>query len=53
MVFLKENFEDLTDVECIAAYKKDIIELVNGINNACILKFVFNTIVSIKKKWGV
>ena len=29
------------------------IDLVNEIDNVSILKFVFNMIVSIKKKWGV
>ena len=50
---LKKEFNSLSDVECVAEYKKEIIDMVNGIDNVCILKFVFNMIVSIKKKWGV
>ena len=50
---VEEKFSDLTNSECVAGYKKDIIDLVNGIDNVSILKFVLNMIVSIKKKWGV
>jgi hypothetical protein len=50
---VEEKFSDLTNDECVAGYKKDIIDLVNEIDNVSILKFVFNMIVSIKKKWGV
>lgn len=50
---MEEKFSDLTNDECVAGYKKDIFDLVNEIDNVSILKFVFNMIVSIKKKWGV
>ena len=50
---VEEKFSDLINEECVAGYKKDIIDLVNEIDNVSILKFVFNMIVSIKKKWGV
>ena len=50
---MEEKFSDLTNSECVVGYKKDIIDLVNGIDNVSILKFVLNMIVSIKKKWGV
>ena len=50
---MEEKFSDLINEECIAGYKKDIIDLVNEIDNVSILKFVFNMIFSIKKKWGV
>ena len=50
---VEEKFSDLINEECVAGYKKDIIDLVNEIDNVSILKFVFNMIFSIKKKWGV
>ena len=50
---MEEKIGDLTNGEFVAGYKKDIIDLVNEIDNVSILKFVFNMIVSIKKKWGV
>ena len=50
---LKKEFNSISNVECVAEYKKDIVDMINEIDNVCILKFVFNMIVSIKKKWGV
>lgn len=34
-------------------YKKKIIELVNSIDNKEFIQFLYNLIISLKKKWGV
>lgn len=34
-------------------YKEKIIELVEKIDNAALLKTIYNFIFSLKKKWGI
>ncbi len=35
------------------AYEEKIVEMVNSIENARYLKFIYDLLISFKKKWGI